>query len=60
MKIGQVDTWIDTHCLDADVFVLVANSESTFMQTVCTALLPLPNSNSNSNSNSSILHQLYI
>ncbi|KAI6660997.1 Mitofusin-2-like isoform X1 [Oopsacas minuta] len=26
------DDWIDKHCLDADVFVLVANSESTLMR----------------------------
>lgn len=30
----DLDSWIDTHCLDADVFVLVANAESTLMQTV--------------------------
>ena len=29
-----LDDWIDAHCLDADVFVLVANAESTLMQTV--------------------------
>eukprot|EP00117_Sycon_ciliatum_P015338 scpid46070/ scgid2087/ Mitofusin-2; Transmembrane GTPase MFN2 len=29
----DLDTWIDTHCTDADVFVLVANAESTLMQT---------------------------
>lgn len=29
----QLDTWIDKFCLDADVFVLVANSESTLMNT---------------------------
>ncbi|CAL4109971.1 unnamed protein product, partial [Meganyctiphanes norvegica] len=28
-----LDEWIDKHCLDADVFVLVANSESTLMNT---------------------------
>ncbi|XP_037085103.1 transmembrane GTPase Marf-like [Pollicipes pollicipes] len=28
-----LDAWIDAHCLDADVFVLVANAESTLMQT---------------------------
>lgn len=33
----ELDSWIDKFCLDADVFVLVANSESTLMQTV-----PLP------------------
>lgn len=31
----ELDSWIDKFCLDADVFVLVANSESTLMQTVC-------------------------
>jgi hypothetical protein len=30
----QLDSWIDKFCLDADVFVLVANSESTLMNTV--------------------------
>uniref|UniRef100_A0A674BEN8 Mitofusin 1b n=1 Tax=Salmo trutta TaxID=8032 RepID=A0A674BEN8_SALTR len=30
----QLDSWIDNFCLDADVFVLVANSESTLMNTV--------------------------
>ena len=30
----DLDEWIDEHCLDADVFVLVANAESTLMQTV--------------------------
>ncbi|EGW10764.1 Zinc finger protein 639 [Cricetulus griseus] len=30
----EMDTWIDKFCLDADVFVLVANSESTLMNTV--------------------------
>lgn len=25
----NLDDWIDNHCLDADVFVLVLNSEST-------------------------------
>ncbi|KAH9499383.1 Mitofusin-2 [Bulinus truncatus] len=29
----DLDTWIDKFCLDADVFVLVANAESTLMQT---------------------------
>ncbi|KAL1764395.1 mitofusin-2 [Sigmodon hispidus] len=28
----ELDSWIDKFCLDADVFVLVANSESTQMQ----------------------------
>lgn len=32
----QLDSWIDKFCLDADVFVLVANSESTLMNTVMT------------------------
>ena len=31
---ADVDEWIDKFCLDADVFVLVANAESTIMQTV--------------------------
>lgn len=31
---SQLDSWIDKFCLDADVFVLVANSESTLMNTV--------------------------
>jgi len=30
----DMDQWIDKFCLDADVFVLVANAESTLMQTV--------------------------
>jgi len=30
----DIDSWIDKFCLDADVFVLVANAESTLMQTV--------------------------
>ncbi|KAG9509656.1 Transmembrane GTPase Marf, partial [Fragariocoptes setiger] len=29
----NLDEWIDKHCLDADVFVLVSNAESTLMQT---------------------------
>ncbi|XP_067658525.1 mitofusin-2-like isoform X1 [Haliotis asinina] len=29
----DLDSWIDQFCLDADVFVLVANAESTLMQT---------------------------
>ncbi|KAL0131158.1 hypothetical protein PUN28_002611 [Cardiocondyla obscurior] len=29
----NLDEWIDKHCLDADVFVLVANAESTIMVT---------------------------
>ncbi|XP_056278296.1 mitofusin-2 [Pseudoliparis swirei] len=29
----ELDSWIDKFCLDADVFVLVANAESTLMQT---------------------------
>ncbi|XP_043269908.1 transmembrane GTPase Marf isoform X2 [Venturia canescens] len=29
----NLDEWIDKHCLDADVFVLVANAESTLMVT---------------------------
>lgn len=30
----NLDDWIDKHCLDADVFVLVSNAESTLMLTV--------------------------
>ena len=30
----NVDEWIDKHCLDADVFVLVSNAESTLMTAV--------------------------
>lgn len=30
----DVDDWINTHCLDADVFVLVSNAESTLMNAV--------------------------
>ena len=33
----DLDSWIDKFCLDADVFVLVANAESTLMQTVSLA-----------------------
>lgn len=29
----EFDSWIDKHCLDADVFVLVTNAESTLTQT---------------------------
>ncbi|VVC32473.1 Hypothetical protein CINCED_3A005529 [Cinara cedri] len=29
----HLDDWIDNHCIDADVFVLVANAESTLMVT---------------------------
>ena len=28
----DLDIWIDKHCLNADVFILVANAESTIMQ----------------------------
>ena len=31
---NSLDAWIDKYCLDADVFVLVLNSESTLMKTV--------------------------
>lgn len=34
----ELDSWIDKFCLDADVFVLVANSESTLMNTVWCAV----------------------
>ncbi|KAI7810125.1 putative mitofusin-1-like [Triplophysa rosa] len=30
---SELDSWIDKFCLDADVFVLVANSDSTIMNT---------------------------
>ncbi|KAL2097928.1 hypothetical protein ACEWY4_007135 [Coilia grayii] len=30
---SELDSWIDKFCLDADVFVLVANAESTLMNT---------------------------
>ena len=30
----NMDVWIDKHCLDADVFVLVSNAESTLMTAV--------------------------
>jgi len=30
----NIDEWIDKHCTDADVFVLVSNAESTLMNTV--------------------------
>ena len=30
----NVDEWIDKHCTDADVFVLVSNAESTLMNIV--------------------------
>ena len=29
----QTDLWIDKYCLDADVFIFVANAESTIMET---------------------------
>lgn len=38
----ELDSWIDKFCLDADVFVLVANSESTLMQTVTPPPFPTP------------------
>ena len=31
----NIDEWIDKHCTDADVFVLVSNAESTLMNIVC-------------------------
>jgi len=37
----DLDLWIDKFCLDADVFVLVSNAESTLMQTVSTNRLPI-------------------
>lgn len=38
----NVDDWIDKYCLDADVFVLVANSESTLMITVSFVIFYFP------------------
>jgi mitofusin len=35
----NLDKWIDRHCLDADVFVLVANAESTLMLAVSELLI---------------------
>lgn len=35
----DLDDWIDKFCLDADVFVLVANSESVLMEVVSQHLL---------------------
>ena len=35
----NIDEWIDKHCTDADVFVLVSNAESTLMTTVSSSLL---------------------
>jgi len=35
----NLDEWIDRHCLDADVFVLVANAESTLMLAVSELLI---------------------
>ena len=32
----NMDEWINKHCLDADVFVLVSNAESTLMRAVST------------------------
>ena len=29
----KTDLWIDQYCLDADVFIFVANAESTIMET---------------------------
>ncbi|CAH1972899.1 unnamed protein product [Acanthoscelides obtectus] len=37
----NLDEWIDKHCLDADVFVLVANAESTLMVTVSSYISPI-------------------
>ncbi len=35
----DLDKWIDKQCLDADVFVLVVNAESTLTRTVILNLL---------------------
>ena len=37
----DLDSWIDKFCLDADVFILVVNAESTLMQTVSYFLFDL-------------------
>lgn len=34
----NLDDWIDNHCLDADVFVLVLNAESTM--TLAVSIIP--------------------
>lgn len=34
---SDVDNWIEAHCMDADVFVLVVNAEATLKNTVCGA-----------------------
>lgn len=39
----NLDDWIDNHCLDADVFVLVLNSESTMTLAVGITENHLPN-----------------
>lgn len=39
----HLDDWIDAHCVDADVFVLVANAESTLMVTVSKVYLYFEN-----------------
>ena len=38
----NIDEWITKHCLDADVFVLVSNAESTLMTAVSDPLFPAP------------------
>lgn len=35
---SDLDSWIDQQCLDADVFVLVVNAESTLTKTVINEL----------------------
>ncbi len=36
---SDLDAWIDQQCLDADVFVLVVNAESTLTKTVIFSFL---------------------
>ena len=36
---SNFDEWIDRHCLDADVFVFVANAESTLTRAVSKLLI---------------------
>ena len=39
----HLDDWIDAHCIDADVFVLVANAESTLSVTVSQLIVYIVN-----------------
>lgn len=46
---ANLDKWIDLYCRDADVFVLVSNSESTLMQTEKNFFIQVKNKLSNPN-----------